>query len=90
MYLKENDESFKSKTFAGTNGMIFEADTHKRNEYYSDKRRVRYITEMMKELDVVVILYDSFDTNEFSGESILIEDMSKNESESFSQSIKIN
>ncbi len=73
IYLKENDESFKSKTFVCTNGMIFEADPHKRNEYYSDKRRAKYITEMMKELGVVVISYDSLDTNDFCGESILVD-----------------
>ena len=64
------DDTYKLKKFLPLYGMIMEVDESFYKEYYRQKNRDEYLTWRTKHKD---ILYSDYDTEECSGEDILVD-----------------
>ena len=69
--LEQTDKSYMDKFSLPLHGMLMEVTEETYKEYYRDKRRQKYIDERSKLNGD--ISYNSFDTDEFLGEDILVD-----------------
>ncbi len=67
---KQNTE-FKDKFFISLHGMLMEVDEAYYTEFYREQRREKYLRE--RAIEKGDVYYNSLDTEDFSGEEILVD-----------------
>ena len=69
-FRKETDAGYREKKFIGLHSMIMEVSEKEYIEFYRNKRRQKYLDEQRR--DNGDVSYDALNSDEFSGEDILI------------------
>lgn len=69
--LEQTDKDYANKYFLPLHGMLMEVTEEEYKAYYKDNRRQKYIDERSRENGD--FSYDSLDTPEMQGESILVD-----------------
>ena len=69
-FRKETDAGYREKKFIGLHSMIMEVSEKEYIEFYRSKRRQKYLDEQRR--DNGDVSYDALNSDEFSGEDILI------------------
>lgn len=69
-FRKEADAGYREKKFIGLHSMIMEVSEKEYIEFYRNKRRQKYLDEQRR--DNGDVSYDALNSDEFSGEDILI------------------